>query len=160
MKRMGKCTKSGFTLVELLVSITIIMVLTVTAVVNYGNAQKNARDAKRKADLEKIRVALEMYKQDHGGVYPAVIYATIDPPLENYLDTVPTFDPIGCPYFYEQKEMGASYRLGAHMELERNCTQEKINPTNCEGKDSGECDKRCLDPGTGKIIFNYVIHSP
>jgi len=155
---MGKCTKSGFTLVELLVSITIIMVLTVTAVVNYGNAQKNARDAKRKADLEKIRVALELYKQDLGGTYPANYRNS----LVGYLDTVPTADPIGCPYFYEQKEMGASYRLGAHMELERNCTQEKTNPTNCEGQDGGGCDKRCLDPSpsTGKIIFNYVIHSP
>lgn len=62
--------KKGFTLVELLVVMTIIMVITIVGMVNYGNANKKSRDAKRKSDLESVRVALEMYRQDNGN-YPA-----------------------------------------------------------------------------------------
>ena len=62
--------KKGFTLIELLVVMTIIMVITIVGMVNYGNANKKSRDAKRKSDLESVRVSLEMYRQDNG-TYPA-----------------------------------------------------------------------------------------
>ena len=48
--------KKGFTLIELIVSITIIAVLTVAGVISYGGANKKARDNRRMADLEKIRI--------------------------------------------------------------------------------------------------------
>src|SRR3989344_4750312 len=56
----------GFTLVELLIVITIISTLSGIGFAVFGNATRNARDAKRKADLEQIRTALEMYKADNG----------------------------------------------------------------------------------------------
>jgi len=59
----------GFTLVELLVVITIIGILTGISIVAYGQVQKNARDGKRKADLTSIQNALELYYGDHSG-YP------------------------------------------------------------------------------------------
>ena len=150
--------RSGFTLVELLVSITIIMVLTVTAVVNYGNAQKNARDAKRKADLEKIRVALELCKQDLGGTYP-VNYKNS---LVDYLDTVPTADPLILPYLYSL-DSATKYRLGAHVELDRNKAGTPLS-VNCHasfGEDvpPGGCNSKYLNE-RGEIEFNYIIHSP
>jgi len=60
----------GFTLIEVLVAATIIAVLTSIGVVSYQVANRRARDAKRKADLEQIRAALEMYKADNAGQYP------------------------------------------------------------------------------------------
>ena len=54
---------SGFTLFELLVSISIIAVMTAVAVVSFGGLNKKARDQRRISDVEKIRVALESYKQ-------------------------------------------------------------------------------------------------
>lgn len=66
-----KNKKNGFTLIELIVSITIIAVLTVVGVISYGGASRKARDSRRMADLEKIRIALELYRQGTGTSYPA-----------------------------------------------------------------------------------------
>lgn len=60
----------GFTLIEILVAVTIIAVLTAIGLVSYGSANRNSRDAKRKSDIEQIRQALEMYRADNG-FYPA-----------------------------------------------------------------------------------------
>lgn len=121
---MANYTKA-FTLVELLVAMTIIMVLTIVAVVNYGSVQKNARDSKRKADLEKVRVALEMYRQDHDGCYPSDA-TTLTEAGHNYLDVLPGSDPKAMPYCYvfQGSVCGASgvseYALYTHMESEKN----------------------------------------
>lgn len=64
-----KHTSRGFSLVEILVTVTIIAVLTAVGVVSYSSVNKRSRDAKRKSDLEQIRSALEMYRVDTGN-YP------------------------------------------------------------------------------------------
>lgn len=51
--------KSGFTLVELLVVISIIAILSLIGLTVYTNVQKGARDAKRKADIDAIANAME-----------------------------------------------------------------------------------------------------
>src|SRR3989344_814117 len=53
--------KSGFTLVELLVVISIIAILSAIGLTMYSVAQKSARIAKRIADLRSIQTALELY---------------------------------------------------------------------------------------------------
>jgi len=58
--------KNGYTLIELLVTITIVLVLGTLGFVSYGYASANVRDAKRKSDLEGLRSALEMYRSDNG----------------------------------------------------------------------------------------------
>jgi len=68
---MDKNNRRGFTLLEVLVSTTIIAVLTIIGVVSYGSVNKRSRDVKRKSDIEQIRSALEMFRSDTGG-YPAV----------------------------------------------------------------------------------------
>ncbi|MEK7126589.1 MAG: prepilin-type N-terminal cleavage/methylation domain-containing protein, partial [Patescibacteria group bacterium] len=60
---------SGFTLIEILVVVTIIGLLTLTAVVTYGAFLKQSRDAKRKADLGQVAAALEMYRSN-SDTYP------------------------------------------------------------------------------------------
>lgn len=62
-------SKKGFTLVELLVTISILAILMSIAVISYSNIQKNTRDAKRKSDLATIQAALEQYHSDQG-FYP------------------------------------------------------------------------------------------
>ena len=60
----------GFTLVELLVVITIIAILTGLSVSSYTSAQIKARDSQRKSDLDQISKALMLYYADTG-VFPA-----------------------------------------------------------------------------------------
>lgn len=61
--------KSGFSLIELLVVATIIIVLSAIGLVSFTNAGKSARNSKRKTDLETVRQALVLYKNDMG-TYP------------------------------------------------------------------------------------------
>lgn len=61
--------KKGFTLVELLVVISIIGLLSTIAVVSLGSARAKARDTKRIADVKQITTALEQYYADQGNYW-------------------------------------------------------------------------------------------
>jgi len=56
---------NAFTMIELLVSATVIILLTAIALVSFSQATISSRNAKRKADLETMRQALTLYKQDN-----------------------------------------------------------------------------------------------
>ena len=60
----------GFTLVELLVVMSIIGVLAALAVGSFRTAQMRGRDATRKSDLKQISSSLELFYADYGR-YPA-----------------------------------------------------------------------------------------
>ena len=60
----------AFTLVELLVVISILGVLATLVVGNYRSAKFRGNDAKRKSDLKQIVIALEAFMSDYG-IYPA-----------------------------------------------------------------------------------------
>jgi prepilin-type N-terminal cleavage/methylation domain-containing protein len=70
MKKINK--NRGFTLVELLVVISIIAILSSVLATGYVTSQKNARDAARKLNLKSIADALNMYYNDYG-TYPGSI---------------------------------------------------------------------------------------
>ena len=61
--------RKGFTLFELLVSISIIAILTALATVSYSIAQKKARDARRTQDMDAVRKAQELYYSQNNYVY-------------------------------------------------------------------------------------------
>lgn len=103
--------KKGFTLIELIVVVTIIAVLTVVGVVSYSGTSKKARDSRRTADLEKVRIALELYRQGLGSTYP-VDLNNLTP---NYIQILPT-GPKGDTYTYSQTGTGYTYNYGAKLE--------------------------------------------
>ena len=53
--------KRGFTIVELIIIITVMGILLVLGVVNLSSSQVNARDAERKSDIETIAMHLETF---------------------------------------------------------------------------------------------------
>ena len=71
LRRISKSSgnRGGFTLIELLVVIAIIGLLSTISIIALNDARLRARDARRKADLKQIRLALEMY-YDANGLYP------------------------------------------------------------------------------------------
>jgi len=58
--------QQAFTMIELLVSTTILIILTTLALVSFNQANISVRNGKRKADLDTMRQALLLYKQDNG----------------------------------------------------------------------------------------------
>ncbi len=112
--------KKSFTLIEILVAATIIGVLFGVASVSYNSLTKSSRDAKRKADLEQIRAALEMYRSnDVNSSYPTAgtcsALATALSAPTNYLPTFPS-DPKASFYSYGCVSSSSNYTLGAHFE--------------------------------------------
>ncbi len=62
-------SSAGFTLVELMVVVSIIAVLSLIGLVLYSGAQSKARDSIRKSDLNNLALALDIYYQKNGS-YP------------------------------------------------------------------------------------------
>ena len=62
-------SRRAFTLVELLVVISIIGLLSSIAVVSMTSARSKARDGKRQADIKQIITAMQLY-YDTNGKYP------------------------------------------------------------------------------------------
>lgn len=56
-----KTKKKGFTLIEMLVVITIIGILSTLILVSVGRIRKNSIDTRRKANLENVRGAIAIY---------------------------------------------------------------------------------------------------
>ena len=60
----------GFTLVELLVVISVIGILASIVLVSFTGSQKQARDTQRKSDLRQYQLSLENYANKNNGLYP------------------------------------------------------------------------------------------
>lgn len=99
----------GFTLVELLISISIVAILAVLGLTGYSYFLKSARDAKRQSDLKLIQSALEAYHADHI-YYPASI--TFGEQLadgsKTYLTKIPSDPKEGQQYIYSPKPAGCT----------------------------------------------------
>ena len=134
----------GFTLIESLVVVTMMMVITAVAVTSYATASKKNRDNRRKADLEKIRTALEMFRQsDLGGSYPVAsgVEAT-GLVSEKYIDEWPN-DPKSTTQRYEYtRPTSYTYTISARLEIDTGLVP------------SGECLL-----GTSSSC-NYVLNNP
>lgn len=64
----------GFTLVELLVVITIIGILIGLSLTAYGRVRERARETQVQAYGNELRIALENFATNHNGLYPGVAY--------------------------------------------------------------------------------------
>lgn len=78
--------KKGFTIIELLVVIAIISVLAAIVLASVNGYMVKARDARRKADLRNIALALEMYYANYGS-YPTTGASVPDSVNTRYSDS-------------------------------------------------------------------------
>ncbi|MEN3045462.1 MAG: type II secretion system protein [Candidatus Hydrothermales bacterium] len=65
--------KRAFTLIELLIVVTIISILSVIGVFNYIRAVANAREASLKMNMHTLHTVVEIYVTISGGYYPGGI---------------------------------------------------------------------------------------
>lgn len=112
-----KTKRHGFSMIELIVVVTIIAVLTTIGVVVYTSAQRRARDGKRRADLEQIRSALVLYRTDNG-TYPTSINWSNMSPITTYLSGSSVSDPKPSPHpqYSYTSATGATFSLCATLE--------------------------------------------
>lgn len=110
--------QKGVTLIELLVTITIIAILAAVGTINYTKFQKNARISKRLQDLQAIHTAVELYKTTKGH-YPVAQNAfrcidglTGDDSLApDFMPKVPEDPYSGACYLYQSDSTGIEYKL-------------------------------------------------
>lgn len=125
--------KQGFSLIELLVVTTLIAVVLSAVVVSFQQANRSARDAKRKSDITELKGMLENYRLENGE-YPDTVIGisgsafdesddgtfieTLSPDYKsrNYADPLPGQAE---EYYYRYRKHslpGCSYELGAVLE--------------------------------------------
>lgn len=99
----------AFTLVELLVVISIIAILSIIGLAIYTNIQKNARDAKRQADIGTIANAMEAnYGKTTPGQYDALAATMFSAgtipqdPINTNAVTTDSACPTVCKYCFRQ----------------------------------------------------------
>ena len=162
----------GFTLVELLVVISIIGLLATVVGVSLGSARIKAKSARRVADLNQIRLALEMYYGDNNSYPSANGYRSectcwggytadnVIPGITPYMNVFPT-DPAmnksACTSCYLYYSNGIDYKVLDHNITEFSSADYLKQPTLIDpARDSGS--NGCVVDGTG--IWSWAIYSP
>lgn len=84
LPRRGRSDR-GFTIIELLVVLSLIMILVTLAMNNYRNSILTAKEATLKSNLVRMRDAIDQYYADKGS-YPASIQALVS---DGYMRAIP-----------------------------------------------------------------------
>jgi prepilin-type N-terminal cleavage/methylation domain-containing protein len=99
--RSRKSHKRGFSLIELLVALAILAVLLILFILLQGRNVQRAQDARRKADLNKLKVVFEDYYNDEGCYPPEVLLTQCgSASLAPYIQSIPCDPVTKQPYPY------------------------------------------------------------
>lgn len=98
-------SRRGFTLIELIVVISIIGVLSTLIINNLNDARARARDTKRKQELSSLKTALRLYYNDYQ-TYPV----NLDDFSTDYMKQLPEFS------YYSQDDDGDGFSLKVTLE--------------------------------------------
>lgn len=145
----------GFTLIELIIVVTIIGILSSLLLSNLVGIRGRVRDGQRKSDLAQIKQALEIYRSDNG-TYPDSSGALnlsrcgekFESPTNVYMQKIPC-DPLNTPpyymYRYATVDDGVTYTLSACLE---NIT------------DAKKTDPNYAAPCDGTNNWSYTLTNP
>ena len=81
----SRCTQSGFSLIEVLITIAIITVIASGVLVSLSAAYERTFETRAKQEFRQIETALQQYRIDTGNSMPGDVNRNIPPGLEEYL---------------------------------------------------------------------------
>lgn len=121
--------RQGFTLLEILIVVAIIILLSTVILINLRGQTARANDAKRKMDLNTMNKVTEDYYNDHSGYPFSASFGTCGSAFEPYIARIPC-DPVSkMPYGYFPAVNGG-YRICAKLS---DTTDPAIAAMNCSG---------------------------
>ena len=151
-----KLSISGFSLIELLVVISIMAVLIGLSAFGLQQARESARDGQRQADLETLRTGLSFYKADCN-LYPTPKSSDTDRMADalsgysglcgsgnTYIADIPSDPAPGRNYYYISSTPFATYTICASLE-----TGGSTTATGCSSADCGS-----------GMVCNYAVNNP
>jgi len=151
--------QKGFTLMEILVAISIIAILTAAGIVSFSGINQRSRDARRKSDIEQVRSALEMYRTTNG-YYPDVSASLTFVALSELEDTlVPTYlpeipvepkDPTTYSYQIRMSDVANAHNYGY-------CISALVEEQSVA---KTTCGDLILPSGTDGNVYNYGVRNP
>lgn len=106
--------KLGFTLIEMLIVISIISIILSITAVTYTQVSKQSRDARRKTDLEQLRGALEQFRATNNYYIAGNTISALSgnpgliQPIK-YIESIPADPKVGVtPYDYDATPAGCN----------------------------------------------------
>lgn len=169
----------GFTLVELLIAISIVVVIATVGIVTYSSTQRISRISKRAQDLQAIANAIELYKVSTGH-YP--IQATGNCVGTNLGSVTPAFTPTYMPtipadpldagnasgtncYRYRSDGTGLEYKLYTNASItggslpEMSTSDFKQQPSLIDPARDGGAVADCIVDTSSNTITAWAIYS-
>ena len=167
--------KKGFTLVELMVVIVIIVMLTRIVLSSFNSAKAKSRDAKRISDMAQIQLALELYF-DRCNQYPKQISNTSaingcpsTSPATNlgtFISKIPTIPtPLAASdhpdyatgYWVNSKTSPTDYRLETVLELNNSVLVDSNHDVQTNYYRNGQDPAVTWDCTYGSTLFYCVV---
>ncbi len=158
----------GFTLIELMVAISIVAIIAAVGLVVYSTAQKSGRISKRIQDLGALRTAIELYKTSVGSYPNQNVAATCANYLTglavlvpNYMPQLPA-DPSGGTNCYRYQSDAASnsqeYKIWTFVaSTEMNDANFETQPAMIDpARDGGSVTTCTIEAGTATAWAFYT----
>ena len=119
----SKSKQKGYTLVEVLVVVSIIGFISSILLANVVNARKKGRDVNRKANVSQLQKVLELYKANNGA-YPGTPGTTVFTQETTFCTSVSIYVADACNRFKDPQEgsyvymqpVDGGYFIGAKFE--------------------------------------------
>ena len=105
--------KKAFSLIELLVVISIIATLTAIMLPNFMGARQRATDSQKKQNLVSIKNALRLYYNDNQSYPITMSQSSLGSTLATY---IPSVSAVGFTYSYYQTGNGDGFQLCSGMD--------------------------------------------
>ena len=136
--------QKGFTLLELLVVISIIGILIAISVVGFTAAQKRSRDARRRGDMKAWQDALEQVYAEETNYQGTGSSLVCQDAVDAHMNGITPVDPKGDTYVYTAScpIAGDTYCICAQLEQLDSGNSDSIA---CAFGNSGDEDYYCLN---------------